>query len=105
MDGVAPVVVMVRLGVAGALTDCGLTVHDGVPAVCTGVTAQDRATVMAEVVFTGVTVRSEVAVPLGSTAKGEGTEALRVKSGEVCPNAGASAAIITMEAITVQARS
>jgi hypothetical protein len=87
---------MVRLGLAGAVTDAGLTAHSGVPVVSTGVTAQERLTSAPE--GDESTVRLEVEVPPGSTANGDGAETFKV----TCPKAGAEAATSTTTTNTAQ---
>ena len=49
-------VLIVRLGLAGAVTDSGLGAHVGVPVVWTGVTVQESATLTGK---SGSTVRVE----------------------------------------------
>jgi hypothetical protein len=73
-------VVMVRLGLAGVVTDDGLMTQVGVPAVCSGETWQLRSTVTALRELRALTLMVEVAAcPPGKTAAGDTGEATRVK--------------------------
>src|ERR1700730_12439785 len=72
---------MVRLGLAGVVTEAGLMTQVGVPVVCTGVTWQLRSTLTGLMELSALTLIVEVAdCPPGKTAAGETGEATRVKS-------------------------
>lgn len=74
-------VVIVRLGLAGVVTDAGLMTQVGVPIDCSGVTWQLRSTVTALMELSALTLMVEVAAcPPGKTAAGDTGEATRVKS-------------------------
>ena len=74
-------VVIVRLGLAGVVTEAGLMTQVGVPVDCSGVTWQLRSTVTALMELSALTLIVEVAAcPPGKTAAGDTGEATRVKS-------------------------
>ena len=73
--------VIVRLGLAGVVTDAGLITQVGVPVVCTGVTWQVRSTLTGLTEFRALTLMVEVAsCPPGNTAAGDAGDAIKVKS-------------------------
>jgi hypothetical protein len=91
-------VVMVRLGLAGVVTEAGLMTQVGVPVVCSGVTWQLRSTLTALTELRALTLMVEVAAcPPGKTAAGDTGEATRVKSGGACAKAADTSVKATMD--------
>jgi hypothetical protein len=81
VDGVVLLVVMVRLGLAGVVTETGLITQVGVPVVCTGVTWHVRSTFTGLIELRALTLMEAVALcPPGNTAAGDTGEASSVKS-------------------------
>jgi hypothetical protein len=79
--GVVPTVEIVSVGLAGVVTEAGLTTQVGVPVTCCGATehVSDTSTPLTE--FSVPSVRFDVeGCPPGRTDGGEGGEAVRVKS-------------------------
>jgi hypothetical protein len=94
--GVVLLVVMVRLGLAGVVTEAGLMTQVGVPVVCSGVTWQLRSTLTALTELRALTLMVEVAAcPPGKTAAGDTGEATRAKS--CCAKAADTSVKVTMD--------
>jgi hypothetical protein len=89
-------VVMVRLGFAGVVTEAGLMTQMGVPVVCSGVTWQLRSTFTGLGELRALTLMVEVAAcPPGKTAAGDTGEAPRVKSCACAKAADSSVKTVT----------
>src|SRR5258708_38949439 len=96
--GVVLLVVMVRLGLAGVVTEAGLMTQVGVPVVCSGVTWQLRSTLTALTELRALTLMVEVAAcPPGKTAAGDTGEATGVKSGGAWAKAADTSVKTTMD--------
>ena len=95
---------MVRLGLAGVVTEAGLITQVGVPVVCTGVTWQLRSTLTGLMELSALTLMVEVAdCPPGKTAAGETGEATRVKScGGACAKAADSKVKTAMDKSAIE---